>query len=129
MGRRLDYLDDPDAPVANRLVPSVNIGVLNEQGELLLIRRTDNDNWAMPGGAMDIGETIAEAGVRETREETGIDCEIVRLVGASTSPRHVMEDTSSGEVRQECSLVFAARPTSGELATSSESSEVRWVAV
>src|SRR4051794_9144647 len=62
MGRRIDYLDDPDAPEATSLVPSVNVGVLNEDGELLLIRRTDNENWAMPGGAMDIGETIAEAG-------------------------------------------------------------------
>src|SRR3954464_2784836 len=128
MGRRLDYLDDPDAPVANSLVPSVNVGVLNDRGELLLIHRTDNENWAMPGGAMDIGETIAEAGVRETREETGGEGEIVRLVGVYTNPRHVMEYTSNGEVRQECSLVFAARPTGGQPTTSSESSGVRGVA-
>jgi ADP-ribose pyrophosphatase YjhB (NUDIX family) len=76
---------------------------------------------------MDIGETIAEAGVRETREETGIECEIVRLVGVYTNPRHVMLYTSNGEVRQECSMVFAARPVSGEPTTSSESREVRWV--
>src|SRR3954453_22254483 len=128
MGRRLDYLDDPDAPEATSLVPSVNVGVLNGRGELLLIRRTDNENWAMPGGGVDIGETIAEAGVRETREETGIECDIERLVGVYTNPRHVMEYTSNGEVRQECSLVFAARPTGGKLSRSSESSEVRWVA-
>src|SRR3954451_10790970 len=127
MGRRIDYLDDPDAPEANSLVPSVNVGVLNGDGELLLIRRTDNENWAMPGGAMDIGETIAEAATRETREETGIECEVERLVGVYTSPRHVMEYTSNGEVRQECSLVFAARATGGEPTASSESSEVRWV--
>jgi 8-oxo-dGTP pyrophosphatase MutT (NUDIX family) len=71
--------------------------------------------------------TIADAGVRETREETGIDCEIVRLVGVYTNPRHVMHYTSNDEVRQECSLVFAARPTGGERTTSSESREVRWV--
>jgi ADP-ribose pyrophosphatase YjhB (NUDIX family) len=128
VGRRIDFLDDPDAPEANSLVPSVNVGVLNEEGAVLLIRRTDNENWAMPGGAMDLGETIAEAGVRETREETGIDCEIVRLVGVYTNPRHVMLYTSNNEVRQECSLVFAARPLGGELTTSSESREVRWVA-
>jgi ADP-ribose pyrophosphatase YjhB (NUDIX family) len=128
MGRRIDYLNDPDAPEATRLVPSVNVGVINEAGELLLIRRTDNDNWALPGGAMDIGETIAEAGARETREETGIACEIVRLVGVYTNPRHVMLYTSNGDVRQECSLVFAARASGGEPTTSSESSEVRWVA-
>src|SRR3954451_5588768 len=128
MGRRNDHLDDPNAPEANSLVPSVNVGVLNERGELLLIRRTDNENWAMPGGAMEIGETIAEAGVRETREETGVECAIERLVGVYTNPRHVMEYTSNGEVRQECSLVFAARPVGGEPTPSSESSEVHWVA-
>src|SRR4051794_26948901 len=128
MMRRIDFLEDPEAPEANSLVPSVNVGVLNDRGELLLIRRTDNDNWAMPGGAMDIGETIAEAGVRETREETGIDCAIERLVGVYTNPRHVMEFPRDGEVRQECYIVFAARPVGGTVAASSESSEVRWVA-
>src|SRR3954467_15400985 len=128
MGRRIDYLNDPDAPEANSLVPSVNVAVRDDRGRVLLICRADNENWALPGGAMDIGETIAEAGVRETREETGIDCEITGLVGVYTNPRHVMEYTSNGEVRQECSLVFAARPTGGKLATSSESREVRWVA-
>jgi ADP-ribose pyrophosphatase YjhB (NUDIX family) len=82
MGRRIDYLDDPDAPKANSLVPSVNVGVMNERGEVLLIRRTDNENWAMPGGAMDIGETIAEAAVRETREETGLEVEIERRLSS-----------------------------------------------
>lgn len=128
VGARIDYLDDPKAPEANSLVPSVNVGVINSRGEVLLIGRSDNENWALPGGAMDIGETIAEAAVRETREETGIDCEIVRLVGVYTNPRHVMHYTSNDEVRQECSLVFAARPTGGEPTPSSESREVRWVA-
>ena len=49
---------------------------------------------------MDLGETIAEAGVRETRAETGIECEIVRLVGIYTNPRHVILYTSNGQVRQ-----------------------------
>jgi 8-oxo-dGTP pyrophosphatase MutT (NUDIX family) len=127
VARRIDYLDDPEAPSANSLVPSVNVAVTDVEGRLLLIRRTDNDNWAMPGGAMDPGETIAQAGVRETKEETGIDCEITGLVGIYTNPRHVILYTSNGEVRQECSLVFAARAVGGELTPSNESSEVRWV--
>src|SRR5438093_1034189 len=127
MGRRIDYVDDPQAPAANSLVPSVNVAVTDGNGRLLLMRRTDNDNWAMPGGAMDCGETIAEAAVRETKEETGIDCEITGLVGVYTNPRHVILYTSNGEVRQECSLVFAARAVGGEPTPSSESSEVRWV--
>jgi ADP-ribose pyrophosphatase YjhB (NUDIX family) len=128
MGRRIDYLDDPEAPAANSLVPSVNVAVRNEEGELLVIRRTDNDNWALPGGAMDCGESMGEAAVRETKEETGIDCEVTGLVGIYTNPRHVILYTSDGEVRQECSFVFSARATSGEPRTSSESSEVRWIA-
>jgi ADP-ribose pyrophosphatase YjhB (NUDIX family) len=127
VGRRIDYLDDPEAPPANSLVPSVNVAVTNDEGRLLLIRRTDNENWAMTGGAMDPGETIAEAGVRETKEETGIDCEITGVVGIYTNPRHMILYTSNAEVRQECSLVFAARAVGGEPTPSSESSEVRWV--
>lgn len=127
MGRRIDYLDDPEAPAANSLVPSVNVAVRNEQGELLLIRRSDNDNWALPGGAMDCDESISQAGVRETKEESGIDCELTELVGIYTNPRHVILYTSDGEVRQECTIVFAARATGGQPTTSSESSEVRWI--
>jgi 8-oxo-dGTP pyrophosphatase MutT (NUDIX family) len=128
VGRRIDYLDDPDAPAANSLVPSVNVAVADEHGRVLVIRRSDNDNWALPGGAMDYGESISDAAVRETKEETGVDCEITGLVGVYTNPRHVILYTSNGEVRQECSLVFSARAIGGEPTPSSESSEVRWVA-
>jgi isopentenyldiphosphate isomerase len=48
-------------------------------------------------------------------------------VGIYTNPRHVILYTSDGEVRQECTIVFAARVTGGEPTTSSESSEVRWI--
>lgn len=125
---RIDYLDDPKAPPANSLVPSVNVVVVNDHGEILLIRRSDNDNWAVPGGGMDLGESISEAAVREVREETGIDIEVAGLVGIYTNPRHVIEYTSNGEVRQEFSIVFTGRPVGGETRTSSESAEVLWVA-
>lgn len=127
MPRRIDFYDDPDAPAATSIVPSVNVVVTNDAGELLLIRRSDNDNWAVPGGAVDLGESLAQAAVRETREESGIDCEITGLVGIYTDPRHVILYTSNDEVRQEFSVLLTARVTGGELATSSESSEVRWV--
>ena len=127
MGGRIDYLDDPAAPPANSLVPSVNVAVTDDAGRILLMRRTDNDNWAMPGGAMDPGESMTQAAVRETLEETGIECEITGLVGIYTNPGHVIHYTSNDEVRQECSVVFKARPVGGTPTTSDESSEVRWV--
>jgi 8-oxo-dGTP pyrophosphatase MutT (NUDIX family) len=125
--RRIDYYDDPEAPRASSLVPSVNVAVVNEAGDLLLIRRTDNGNWALPGGAIDLGESVAQAAVRETLEETGIECEVTGIVGIYSDPRHVILYTSDGEVRQEFSIVLTARILHGQPTPSSESSEVRWV--
>ncbi|GLZ13293.1 NUDIX hydrolase [Actinomadura sp. NBRC 104425] len=127
MGRRIDYYDDPNAPKANSLVPSVNVVVTNDNGDILMIRRTDNDNWALPGGAVDLGESVAQAAVRETKEETGIDCEITGLVGIYSDPKHVIHYTSNDEVRQEFSIVLTARPTGGEPRPSDESREVLWI--
>ena len=129
MSRRIDYYDDPSAPKANSLVPSVNVVVVNDAGEILMIRRSDNDNWAVPGGAIDLGESVSHAAVRETREESGIECEITGVVGIYSDPKHVILYTSNGEVRQEFSIVLTARPVSGHPTPSSESSEVRWVPV
>ena len=127
MANRIDYLNDPAAPKANSIVPSANVIVVNNKGEILLIRRTDNGNWAVPGGGMDPGESITDTAVRETLEETGITCEINGLVGIYTNPRHVIRYTSNNEVRQEFSIVFTARPTGGQLRPSSESAEPQWV--
>jgi ADP-ribose pyrophosphatase YjhB (NUDIX family) len=127
VARRIDYYDDPHAPKPNSLVPSVNIVVTNDRGEILVIRRSDNKNWAIPGGAIDLGESLTEAAIRETREETGVNCEITGLVGIYTDPKHVILYTSNGEARQEFSIVLTASAISGEPTPSSESLQVRWV--
>lgn len=127
MARRIDYYDDPSAPEANSLVPSVNVVVTNDAGDFLMIKRSDNDNWAIPGGAIDLGESMVDAAIRETREETGIDCEVTGIVGIYTDPRHIVLYTSNGEARQEFSIVLTARPVGGEPTPSSESTEVRWI--
>lgn len=123
---RVDYYNDPQAPKANSIVPSVTAVALNDAGEVLLIHKTDNDLWALPGGGVDLGESAPYAAVRETKEETGFDVEVTGLVGLYTDPRHVMA-YDDGEVRQQFSICFAARVTGGELRTSSESKEVAFV--
>ncbi|MEK2488887.1 NUDIX domain-containing protein [Kitasatospora purpeofusca] len=122
---RRDYEDDPNAPEANSLVPAASVVVVDDAGRVLLQRRTDNGKWALPGGRMDIGESIAGCGVRETREETGIDIEITGIVGTYTDPRHVFA-YDDGEVRQEFSICLLGRPLGGELRVSDESHEVAW---
>ncbi|MFF0850136.1 NUDIX domain-containing protein [Streptomyces sp. NPDC003280] len=123
---RIDYFRDPNAPTANSVVPSVTAVVRDDSGRLLLIHKTDNDLWALPGGGHDIGERIGDTVVREVLEETGIQVEVDSIVGLYTDPEHVLA-YDDGEVRQQFSICFRARPVGGSLRTSSESKEVRWV--
>jgi ADP-ribose pyrophosphatase YjhB (NUDIX family) len=123
---RRDLLDDPAAPKANSLVPAASAIVVDDAGRILLHKRTDNEYWSIPGGAMEPGETIAETAVREAREETGIEARVERLLGVYSNPHHVTV-YDDGEVRQQFSVCFLCRAVGGQLATSSESSEVRFV--
>ncbi|WP_353941851.1 NUDIX domain-containing protein [Streptomyces sp. HUAS MG91] len=123
---RIDYINDPNAPKANSIVPSVVAVAVNDAGQVLMIRKTDNNLWALPGGGVEIGESVADAAARETKEETGIDVEVTRVVGLYTDPGHVMA-YDDGEVRQQFSICFTARILGGEPRTSSESKEVVFV--
>jgi ADP-ribose pyrophosphatase YjhB (NUDIX family) len=122
---RIEHFNDPEAPKPNSIVVAVTAFVMHE-GRLLLIRRTDNGLWALPGGAQDFGEFIAETVIRETVEETGVTVKVTGMVGIYTNPAHLIE-YSNGEVRQQFSICFRGEYVSGEPTTSDESSEVRWV--
>jgi ADP-ribose pyrophosphatase YjhB (NUDIX family) len=122
---RVDYYDDPDAPAANSLVPAASAIVTDVQGRILLHRRRDNEQWALPGGVMELGESLSDCVVREVREETGLDVEPVRIVGIYSDPRHVFA-YDDGEVRQEFSICFECRITGGDQSVSDESYEVEF---
>lgn len=123
---RTDYLNDPDAPKANSIVPAVSAIVTDAQDRILLILRTDNGYWSIPGGGLNPGESVTGATVREVKEETGIDCQVTSLVGIYSDPDHVAA-YDDGEVRQEFSICFITRMTGGTIATSSESAKVQFV--
>ncbi len=122
---RVDYEDDLAAPRANSLIPAASAIVVDDADRILLHRRADNGLWALPGGAMNIGEDVASCAIRETSEETGIDVKVVGIVGTYTNPRHVIA-YDDGEVRQEFSICLLCRPVGGMLAASDESFEVGW---
>ena len=125
MARR-DYYDDPDAPLPNSIVPAVTVAVRDDDGRLLLVQRSDNGLWAMPGGALEVGETVAQAAAREVLEETGIAVKINGVIGIYSDPKHVIA-YDDGEVRQQFAICLSARPLGGALQTSSETVKVRWV--
>lgn len=126
MSRR-DFYDDPEAPPPNSIVPAVTVAVVND-GRVLLVHRVDNGKWALPGGAVELGESVPETAVREVREETGVDIEVVGVVGIFSDPRHVIA-YDDGEVRQQFAICLRGRSIGGRVQNSSESTEVAWVPV
>lgn len=94
----------------------------SEKEKVLLIRRTDNSKWAVPGGYMQAGESFSEACKREVREETGLEVNINRLIAIYTSPNLLLE-YSDGNKWQLVVFHFDAELVSGELKPSEETIE------
>jgi 8-oxo-dGTP pyrophosphatase MutT (NUDIX family) len=101
-----------------------NAVVINGAGEVLLIQRSDNGRWCLPGGHVDYGETIAQTAVREAYEETGIRVEVERLSGIYSQPYPAVEGLERPSHYVIVALV--CRPVGGELTLSQESLDVRW---
>lgn len=59
---------------------AVNVAVIQDN-KILLTQRDDFETWILPGGGVEVGESIAQAAIRETKEETGLDVELTKLVG------------------------------------------------
>ncbi|MCA1055893.1 NUDIX domain-containing protein [Rossellomorea aquimaris] len=86
--------------------------VLNDKGELLLIKGP-RMGWEMPGGQVEEGESLKEAAIRETREESGIEVEITKFFGIFQNVEQSI-----------CNTLFLAKPVGGTPTTSEESLEV-----
>jgi ADP-ribose pyrophosphatase YjhB (NUDIX family) len=94
--------------------------VLDDSGtKVLLTRRTDNGRWCLPGGRLDPGESAAETCVREVLEETGLEVEIVRLIGLYSNPHRLVE-YADGNRRQIVAAHFLVRTIGGALQLSDE---------
>ncbi|PJF34829.1 MAG: NUDIX hydrolase [Candidatus Thermofonsia Clade 1 bacterium] len=100
--------------------------VINAAGEVLLQRRSDNGQWALPGGALDPGEEPAEAVVREVWEETGVLVAPERVVAIHGGEEFFVR-YPNGDQAYIVSITFACRPLRGEPhVNDDESLEVRY---
>ena len=108
--------------------PFVGVGVvLFRNDEVLLVKRAKppiSDNWSIPGGAQELGETVREAALRGLKEETGLDAEIIDLVDVIDG---ITRD-EKGDVKFHYTLVdFAAEWRAGEAIAADDCAAVQWV--
>jgi 8-oxo-dGTP diphosphatase len=88
---------------------TVDVVIPRQDGKVVLIRRANEPfrgRWALPGGFVDVGETVEQAAIREIEEETGLQIELERLVGVYSDPER---DPRGHNV----SVAFFARPLDG----------------
>ncbi len=91
---------------------ATSVVITNDQNEILLQKRSDNHKWGLPGGLMELDETIAECAVREVKEETNLDIELERFLGVFTNPCMTWRVTDKAKV---FSFSFVGRVVGGEL--------------
>lgn len=100
--------------------------VWNRQGQVLLIRRRNPPRagqWSLPGGKLEHGETLEAALRREIREETGLEVEILGLVGVA----EIVDDASIGAGGRHYVLVdYSARHVSGEAKADTDAADATW---
>ncbi len=120
-----EWLESIGEGVPGYVTPKVAVGAIvgNDAGEILLVQRKDSGVWLYPTGWADVGYSPAEVAVKEVSEETGIDCEPLRLLGVVDGQR--MGFSRFGMYM----LLFHCRAIGGELAAHPlETADVGWFA-
>jgi len=116
----------PGSLKPNSLKPATTAAIVDSQNRILMIKRRDSGKWTMPGGTMELDESLESCLLREVHEETGLDVEIETVIGTYTDPATLIA-YSDGEVRREFSILFLCRPKNDALSHDDESTEARWI--
>ncbi len=108
--------------------PIVGVGALIQDGErYLLIKRAaepDAGFWSIPGGLVEVGEKAEDAAVREAKEETGLDVEVVKLLGVVDK---IVRDDNSLIKFHFVIVDYLVTPKGGSLRAASDALEAKWV--
>jgi ADP-ribose pyrophosphatase YjhB (NUDIX family) len=126
----MDYIQELRKLVGKRPLVMVGAAVLLEdgQGRLLLLQRTDNGCWGLPGGALEPGETLEQTARRETLEESGLEVGGLALFGVFSGPELFYRYPNGDEVYN-VTVVYTAQPAGGELAPAQAEHRLgRWFA-
>lgn len=111
-----DYMRGLREAVGARLleIPSVTVLVFDERDRVLLVRHAEAGAWTTPGGAVEPREVPADAAVREAWEETGLEVELLRLLGVYGGPEF-STTYRNGDAVSFAMAVFEGRPRGGRL--------------
>jgi ADP-ribose pyrophosphatase YjhB (NUDIX family) len=113
-GTRRQFFHDPAAPAPEGLLPAAYAAVRNAEDQVLLVRRSDDGYWELPGGRVDIGESASDAVIREVAEEAGVVIKVTGVFGIYSDPGHVLA-YPEGEVRQQFAVCFHAWAADGDV--------------
>ncbi len=94
------------------ILNACSVVIVNEKDEVLLQKRSDNSLWGLPGGLMELDESIAECAIREVKEETNLDIELTHFIGVFNNPMMRWRKVDEARV---IAFAFAARVIGGEL--------------
>jgi 8-oxo-dGTP pyrophosphatase MutT (NUDIX family) len=106
--------------------PSVSAIIFDTRGHLLLQQRSDGGQWGLPGGSVEVGESVTDAAVREVLEETGLVVVVKRLVGVYSDRRWQLWRYPSGLVWHYVNVCFECAVRRGVLRTSDETLDLRY---
>lgn len=124
---RKDYAHEAVMPDANSMRPAASAAIINDN-KILMLKRTDNGKWTLPGGTMELNESLIDCAVREVREETGLNVKITDIIGTYTDP-DIRIEYSDGEVRREFTIVYYGITSNSEVVIDEESSAYTWVPI
>jgi len=123
----MDYILQLRQYIGHRpiLMVGAAVFVLDNQNRLLLMKRSDNGCWSVPGGATEPGEVVEDAAIRETLEETNLEIGAMSLFGVFSGPELYYKYPNGDEVYN-VTIMYLSHDWHGEVELNDEHTEWRW---